>query len=64
MAQTKSSKDYDKKNTKNFSLKLNYNTDADMIAYLEGHDNIQGFLKCLISAHMYRNTGRLMEEKQ
>lgn len=49
-------KRYDKKNTKSFSLKLNYNTDADMIAFLETQSNVQGFLKNLINVRMNWDT--------
>lgn len=49
-------KRYDKKNTKSFSLKLNYNTDADMIAFLEAQNNVQGFLKSLINVRMNWDT--------
>lgn len=49
-------KRYDKKNTKSFSLKLNYNTDADMIAFLEAQSNVQGFLKSLINVRMNWDT--------
>ena len=46
-------KRYDKKNTTSFSLKLNYNTDADLIAFLESHSNVQGFIKQVLKFNMY-----------
>ena len=39
---------YDKKNTKVVSLKLNKNTDKDILKKLEEVDNIQGYIKNLI----------------
>ena len=38
----------DKKNTKQFALRLSKNTDADIIEYLEKLDNKQGYIKELI----------------
>lgn len=38
---------YDKQNTKQIMLKLNTNTDADILEYLEGK-NKQGYIKDLI----------------
>lgn len=37
--------EYDKNNTRIFTIKLNKNTDADLITMLESQDNIQGFIK-------------------
>lgn len=47
-AQKKASKKYDAANTRTFTIKLNYNTDADAIAYLETQGNVQGLIKGLI----------------
>lgn len=47
-AQKKASKKYDAANTRTFTIKLNYNTDADAIAYLETQRNVQGLIKGLI----------------
>lgn len=44
-AQRKASKKYDANNTRTFTIKLNYRTDADLIALLESRQNIQGFIK-------------------
>ena len=47
-AKRKASAKYDKNNTKIFAIKLNKNTDADLINLLESQDNIQGYIKeCL-----------------
>lgn len=43
---------YDKANTRQFKLKLNRNTDKDIIEYLETLDNVQGYLKTLIRQDM------------
>ena len=51
-AQKRASAKYDKENTKGIYLKLNLTTDADIIEYLKGVDNIQGFIKNLIRANI------------
>ena len=43
-----SQREYDRKNTRTFCIKLNYNTDADLIAMLETRENVQGFLKSVL----------------
>lgn len=40
----------DKKNAKFYGLKLSRNTDADIIAWLESRESVQGYLKSLIRA--------------
>lgn len=39
---------YDKANTKGVYLKLNLKTDKDIIEYLDGIENVQGYIKNLI----------------
>lgn len=51
-AQTKASRKYDDANTKRVYIKLNINTDADILKYLEGIENKQGFIKQLIRESM------------
>lgn len=47
---------YDKKNTKQVIIKLNINTDADVIGKLDSIGNKQGYLKNLIRDNMrYQN---------
>ena len=48
---------YDKANTRQFILKLNRNTDAEMIEYLEAAPNISGLLKQLLREHMALDAG-------
>ena len=43
---------YDKKNTVGRYLKLNVNTDSDIIEHLNGIQNVQGYIKDLIRADM------------
>lgn len=45
---------YDAKTAKHISLKLNKNTDADMIEFLEKQEKIQTYLKRLIREDMKR----------
>ena len=54
-AQLKAQSKYDKANTWSFVIKLNLNTDADMIAWLKSQDNRQGYIKRLISEDMRKN---------
>ena len=43
---------YDASNTRQFHLKLNKNTDAEIIQHLDRQQNIQGYLKELINADL------------
>lgn len=47
-AQSRASAKYDKEHTKGIYLKLNKETDADIIDYLNGKENVQGYIKRLI----------------
>lgn len=51
-AQKKASVKYDTANTIQIKLKLNINTDADIIRQLEQADNKQGYIKRLIREDM------------
>lgn len=55
-AQRKASRKYDKEKTRIFTIKLNYNTDADLINLLESRTNIQGFIKELLNEWLRRKT--------
>ena len=57
-------KKYDRKNTKSFCIKLNYNTDADLISYLEAVQNVQGLIKKLLMRQMYYDTGHYVGGKE
>lgn len=48
MADCPSKINYDKTHTKQFVMKLNINTDSDIIAKLESVGNKQGYIKELI----------------
>lgn len=43
---------YDAKTAKYYSLKLNTNTDSEMIEHLAKQENVQGYLKELIRKDM------------
>ena len=45
-------KRYDAKSTKQIHLKLNLNTDADILSHLEQQENVQGYIKELIRRDM------------
>ena len=47
-AQRRASAKYDKEHTKGIYLKLNKETDADIIEFLAGVENVQGYIKALI----------------
>ena len=47
-AQKRASAKYDKAHTKGIYLKLNTKTDADIIEFLSGVDNVQRYIKKLI----------------
>lgn len=51
-AQIKASNKYDKLNTKQISLRLNKNTDADILEHLETVGSKQGYIKELIRRDM------------
>jgi len=46
---------YDGKNTKQYHLKLNINTDADIIRRLELQESMQGYIKALIRQDINKN---------
>jgi hypothetical protein len=47
-AQSRASAKYDKAHTKVIYLKLNLETDKDIIEFLDGVENVQGYIKSLI----------------
>ena len=46
--------EWQKENLKRITIKLNKHTDADILEYLDGLDNRQGYLKALIREDMER----------
>ena len=48
--------EWSKANTKGYYFKLNKDTDADIISWLETIGNKQGYFKSLISADMERHS--------
>lgn len=53
-AQKRAVMKYDATNTRQIKLKLNKKTDADILAYIDGLDNVQGYIKQLIRDDMKR----------
>ena len=53
-AKSRASAKYDKEHTKGIYLKLNKETDADIIGYLEETENVQGLIKSLIRKEMIK----------
>lgn len=49
-AQRRAAAKYDAKSTRQYHLKLNLNTDADVIKALEAQPSAQGYIKALIRA--------------
>jgi len=54
-AQKRATIKYDAKNTKQYHLKLNVNTDADIIAKLDQQKSMQGYIKALIDLDIKKN---------
>ena len=50
--QSRNSIKYDRENTKRVYIKLNKNTDSDILAYLDSKQNKQGYIKELIRKDM------------
>ena len=48
--------DYVKKYQRQFMLKVNRNTDPEMVAWLESQENVQSYLKGLIRQDMNRKS--------
>ena len=46
--------DYQKRNVKRVPFNLNYSTDADIIAYIQHINNVNGYLKELIRQDIKR----------
>ena len=57
---------YDGKNTRQIHLKLNVKTDADILAYLDQLNNVQGFIKnairCQIGCQIKNETAEMSEK--
>ena len=51
-AQKRAVRKYDAKNTRQYHLKLNRTTDADIIGHLAGLESVQGYIKALIRDDM------------
>lgn len=51
-AQIEATARYDQKNVKGVYIKLNRQTDADIIKHLENVQNVQGYIKQLIRADL------------
>lgn len=52
---SKNSIKYDRENTKRVFIKLNKNTDSDILSYLDSKPNKQGYIKELIRKDMKPN---------
>lgn len=53
-AQAKATKKYQEKNTKLLQIRLNYNTDGDILEKLEQVESKAGYIKALIRADMLK----------
>lgn len=54
----KAQRKYDQANTIQVKLKLNINTDSDIIGYLDAADSKQGIIKQLIRADIAKSQGK------
>ena len=57
-AQLRAIRKYDATNTKQFHLKLNLKTDAEIIRHLQAQESIQGYIKWLIKEDMKKGSGK------
>ena len=55
MAETEARKEWTKRNTTRIGLKLNNNTDADIIKRLDTVPSVQGYIKALVRADIKKN---------
>ena len=55
-ARRRAVKKYDKAHTKQLHLKLNLESDADILNHLEQKQNVQGYIKQLIREDMNRDS--------
>lgn len=55
MADTQAKKEWDKNHTTKVLMKLNNNTDADILAKLKAVPNKQGYIKSLIKADIMQS---------
>lgn len=53
-AQRKASAKYAENNTRHYGIKLNYNTDEDLIRLMDSQENKQGFIKQLLTNFLRR----------
>lgn len=53
---------WDRENTKQYKLKLNKNTDADLITWLDSIENKQSYLKDLIKADITKSNSLTLKE--
>lgn len=51
-AQVRAVAKYNAKNTRQYNLRLNYNTDAHIIKFLDDSGNIQGTIKAAVVDYM------------
>lgn len=51
-AQKRATAKYDRENKVTITVKLNKKTEADLVAFMEGIDNKQGYIKSLIREAM------------
>lgn len=54
-AQLRAQAKYDRANTKQVAIKLNRNTDSDILDWLATKQNVQGYIKQLIRKDMARS---------
>ena len=57
-AQKRATLKYKKENIKRVEINLNRETDADIIGFLEGLDNVQGEIKRLVREEIAKKGGR------
>ena len=60
-AQRNAQRNYDARNRKKFTLNLNYNTDGEIIQFLERCENVQGTVKDILRMYVMAGKNHLIK---
>lgn len=60
-AQRNAQRNYDARNRKKFTLNLNYNTDGEIIRFLERCENVQGTVKDILRMYVMAGKNHLIK---
>lgn len=60
-AQRNAQRNYDARNRKKFTLNLNYNTDGEIIQFMERCENVQGTVKDILRMYVMAGKNHLIK---